>query len=156
MLMRRSSPMRSVPPIVLALASSAAIAASPAAAGGLIPAAGPWPAPIAGAANPLTGIPHALNGANATPNAQLRLWLVVGSRTRAAITRRSSDRTVVGGELRNRDTHRAISGATLTLIAEDVYVGQWVAVGNVRTSRRGRFRAVVPETARHLRIAVIY
>jgi hypothetical protein len=156
MLTRCSSPLRSVPPIVLALAGSAAIAAGPAAAAGLIPAAGSWPAPIAGAANPLTGTPYALNGANATPNAQLRLWLVVGGKTRTAITRRSSDRTVVRGELRNRDTHGAISGATLTLVAEDVYLGQWVAVGNVRTGRRGRFRVVLPETARHLRVAVIY
>jgi hypothetical protein len=148
--------MRSLVLIVLALAGSAAIAASPAAAGGLIPAAGPWPAPIAGAANPLIGTPHALNGANASPNAQLRVWLDVGGRTRTEITRRSSDRTMVRGELRNRDTRRAISGASLTLVAEDVYLGQWVAVGNLRTSRRGRFRAVLPETARHLRTAVIY
>jgi hypothetical protein len=148
--------MRSVPLIVLALASSVAIAPSPTAAAGLIPAPGPWPAPIAGAANPLTGTPNALNGASATPNAQLRVWLVVGGRTRTAIIRRLGDRTVVRGELRDRDTHRAISGATLTLVAQDVYFGQWVAVGNVRTSRRGQFRAVLPETARHLRVAVIY
>jgi hypothetical protein len=128
----------------------------PTAAAGLIPAAGPWPAPIAGAANPLIGTPYALNGANATASAQLRLWLVVGEMRQTAITRRVGDRTLVRGELRNRDTHRAISGAALTLVAEDVYLGQWVAVGNLRTSRRGRFRAVLPETARHLRIAVMY
>jgi hypothetical protein len=155
MLMRRSS-LRSVPPLVLALASSATIAGRPTAAAGLIPAAGPWPAPIAGAANPLTGTPYALNGANAAPNAQLRVWLVVGGRTRTAITRRMGDRAVVRGELRHRDAHRAISGAALTLVAEDVYLGQWVAVGNLRTSRRGRFHALLPETARHLRVAVIY
>jgi hypothetical protein len=155
-MLTRRSPMRSVPPIVLALASSATIAPSPAVAAGLIPVARPWPAPVVGAANPLTGTPYALNGANATPNAQLRIWLVVGGKTRTAITRRVGDRTVVRGALRNRDTHRAISGATLTLVAEDVYLGQWVAVGNLRTSRRGRFRAVLPETARHLRVAVIY
>jgi hypothetical protein len=149
--------MRSVPLIVLALASFATIGGGPAAAAGLIPATGPWPAPVVGAANPLTGTPYALNGANATPNAQLRLWLVFdGGRRRTAITRRSSDRTVVRGELRNRDTRRAIRGATLTLVAEDVYLSQWVAVGNLRTSRRGRFRAVLPKTARHLRVAVIY
>lgn len=156
MLTRRSSPMRSVAPIVLALASSAAIAPMPAAAAGLIPAAGPWPAPITGAANPLTSKPYALNGTNATANAQLRLWVVVGRRTRTAITRRVGYRTVVRGELRNRDTHRAISGATLTVVAQDVYLGQWIALGNLRTSRRGRFRAVLPGTARHLRTAVIY
>ena len=155
-MLTRRSPLRSVAPFVLALASSAAIAASPAAAAGLIPVAGPWPAPITGAANPLTGTPYALNGANATASAQLRVWLVVGGKARTAITRRVGDRTVVRGELRNRDTHHAIGRAALTLVAEDVYIGQWVAVGNVRTSRRGRFRAVLPETARHLRIAVIY
>jgi len=58
--------------------------------------------------------------------------------------------------MRNPDTRRAISGAMVTLVAQDVYASQWIAIGNFRTSRRGRFRAVVPATVRHLRVAVIY
>lgn len=155
MLTRRSSPPRIAQLIALALASTAAIAPARAAAG-LIPPVGPWPMPITGAANPLAGSPYVLNGSHATANAQLRSWLVVGGRAQTAITRRVGDRTVVGGELRNGDTRRAISDATLTLVAEDVYSGQWIAIGNLRTSQRGRFRGVLPVTARHLRVAVIY
>jgi len=140
----------------MALATAAAVATPSAAASGLVPQAGPWPAPIIGAANPLAGTLCMLNGADATTNAGLRIWLRVRGQAHTAITRPVGDRTVVRGELRNRDTHRAISGATLTLAVEDVYAGQWVAIGNARTSRRGRFRAVLPVTARHLRVAVLY
>jgi hypothetical protein len=153
-LTRRSSPARIGQ--TTALVCTAALAAAPAAAAGLIPPAGPWPAPVIGAANPLSGTPFVLNGVRATASARLRIWLVAGRRTPTAISRRAGDRTVVRGQLRNRDTPRAISGATLTLVAEDVYAAQWVAIGDVRTSRRGRFRAVLPATARHLRVAVIY
>jgi hypothetical protein len=141
---------------MIALGCGAAIVAVPVAAASLVPSAGPWPAPVIGEANPLIGTPYVLNGAQATANARLRIWLPVGGRARVAITHRVGDRTVVRGELRNSDTRRAISGATLTLVAEDVYVGRWVAIGDVRTSRRRRFRAVLPVTARHLRVAVIY
>jgi hypothetical protein len=154
MLTRRSSP-RIAQAIALAFVSTAAIAPAPAAAG-LIPAAGAWPAPITGAGSPLTGTPYVLNGAHATANARLGIWLSVGGKTGTAITRRVSERTMVGGELVNRDTYRAITGAAVTLVAEDVYVGQWVAIGSLRTDRDGRFRAVLPATARHLRVAVIY
>jgi hypothetical protein len=132
------------------------IAAASAAAASLVPPVGPWPAPVTGAANPLAGSVYVLNGAQATANARLRIWLPVSGSARVAITRPVGDRTVVRGDLRNRDTRRAISGATLALVAEDVHAGQWVAIGNVQTSRRGRFRAVLPVTARHLRVAVVY
>ena len=145
---------------VFAFAATAAVACSvavaPAASAGLIAPADPWPAPVAGAANPLIGTPYVLNGGHATANARLRLWLPARRVARVAITRAVGDRTVVRGELRNRDMHRAIGGATLTLVAEDVNVGRWVAIGNVRTSRRGRFRGVLPVTARHLRVAALY
>ncbi len=140
----------------MALATVAAVAPASAAAAGLVPQAGPWPAPIAGAANPLAGTPYVFNGADATTNARLRIWLRVRGKAHTAITRPIGDRTVVSGELRNRDAHRAISDAMLTLAAEDVYTGRWIAVGNVQTNRRGRFGAVLPVTARHLRVAVLY
>ena len=139
-----------------AFACSVAVAVAPAASAGLIVPAGPWPAPIVGAVNPLIGTPYVLNGAHATANARVRLWLPSRQRARVAATRAVGDRTVVRGDLRNLDTHRPIGGATVTLVAEDVNVGRWVAIGNVRTSRRGRFRGVLPVTARHLRVAVVY
>jgi hypothetical protein len=141
---------------MMALGCGAAIVAVPVAAARLVQSAGAWPAPVIGEANPLIGSPYVLNGAQATANARLRIWLSAGGRARVAITRRVGDRTAVRGELRNRDTRRAISGATLTIVEEDVYVGRWVAIGNARTSRRGHFRAALPDTARHLRVAVIY
>lgn len=154
-MLTRHPQVRRIAPAI-ALGWVAAIALAPAAAASLIPPVGPWPAPVTGAANPLAGSRYVLNGAQATANARLRIWLSTGRRTRVAITRAVGDRTVVRGELRNRDTRRAISGATLTLVAEDVWADQWVALGNVQTSRRGRFRAVLPATARHLRVAVVY
>jgi hypothetical protein len=141
---------------VIALGCAAAIVAAPVAAARLVPSAGAWPAPVIGEVNPLIGSPYVFNGAQATANARLRIRLSAGGRARVAITRPVGDRTVVRGDLRNSDTRRAISGATVTLIAEDVHIGQWVAIGNARTSRRGRFRAVLPVTARHLRVAVVY
>jgi hypothetical protein len=154
MLTRHPRVLRIAPAI--ALGWVVAIAAALAAAASLIPPIGPWPAPVTGVANPLAGTPYVLNGAQATANARLRIWLPASGRARVAITRPVGERTVVRGDLRNRDTRRAISGATLTLVAGDVYADQWVALGNVQTSRRGRFRAVLPVTARHLRVAVVY
>jgi hypothetical protein len=154
MLTRRPSVCRLVG--MIALGCGAAIVAVPGAAASLVPSVGPWPTPVIGEANPLNGTPYVLNGVQATANARLRIWLPAGGRARVATTRPVGDRTVVRGELRNRDTRRAIRGATVTLVAEDVYTGRWFAIGNVRTSRRGRFRAVFPVTARHLRIAVVY
>jgi len=141
---------------MIALGCGAAIVAVPVAAASLVPSAGAWPALVMGEANPLIGTQYVLNGAQATANARLRIWLPAGGRARVAITRPVGGRTAVRGDLRNRDTRRAISGATVTIVAEDAYVGRWVALGNVRTSRRGRFRAALPVTARHLRVAVIY
>ena len=143
---------------MIALGGGAVIVAVPvaAAAASVVPSAGAWPAAVIGEANPLIGTQYVLNGAHATANAQLRIWLPAGGRARVAITRSVGNRTAVRGELRNDDTRRAISGATVTIVAQDVYVGRWVALGNVRTSRRGLFRAVLPVTARHLRVAVVY
>jgi hypothetical protein len=140
----------------IALGWVTAIAAASAALASLVPPVGLWPAPVIGVANPLADSVYVLNGAQATANARLRLWLLASGRVRLAITRPVGERTVVRGELRNRDTRRAIRGATVTLVAEDVYVGRWFAIGDVRTSRRGRFRAVLPVIARHLRVAVVY
>lgn len=122
----------------------------------LIPPPGPWPTSVTGAANPLTGTPFALNGSHATANASLRVWLSSGRRRVTAMTRTVGQRTVLRGRLRNRDTRRSIAGATLTVAAQDVYApGSWFAVTNVRTSRRGRFRAVLPP-GYHRRAAVLY
>ncbi|MDP8908903.1 MAG: hypothetical protein M3N47_07245, partial [Chloroflexota bacterium] len=59
------------------------------------------------------------------------------------------------GRLRNRDTRRSISGATLTLAVQNVYAQDWTAVANVRTNRRGTFRAIIGP-GYHRRAAVLY
>ena len=121
----------------------------------LIPPPGPWPTSIVGAANPLTGTPYVYNGGYATGNASLRVWLPVGRHRRSSVTRTIGGRTTVRGRLRNRDSRRSISGATVTLTTQSVYGGAWYAVVNVRTNRKGRFRAILPP-GHHRRVAVIY
>lgn len=138
----------------LAAGLTAALVPVPAHAG-LIAAPGPWPVPVAGAVNPLIGSPHAFNGGHATGNAQLRVWLPVGRSQRASITRTIGGRTIVRGRLLNRDTRRSISGATVTLVAHTLDGGSWTAIENVRTTRRGTFRAVLPP-GHHRRAAVLY
>lgn len=143
--------------LVVALAATLGAGFIPAPADAkLIPPPGPWPTTVTGAANPLTGTPFAFNGSHATANASLRVWLSSGRRRVTAITRTVGQRTVVRGRLRNRDTRRSIAGATLTVAAQDVYApSSWLAVTNVRTNRRGQFRAVLPP-GYHRRAAVLY
>jgi hypothetical protein len=133
----------------------AALASGPADAR-LIPAPGPWPSAVSGAANPLVGTASFFNGSNATTNASLRVWLPSQHRRRTAVTRTVGDSTVIRGRLRNRDTGRAIGGATLTLAAQNVYDPvAWAAVTTVQTSRRGTFRAVLGP-GHHRRAALLY
>lgn len=137
------------------VAAAAAIAPSSAAAK-LIPPPGPWPTDVAGATNPLTGTAFAWNGGNATANASLRVWLPSGHRRRTTITRTIGRHTVLRGRLRNRDTRRSISGATLIVAVQNVYEPTtWTAVTSVRTSRRGNFRALLAP-GYHRRAAVLY
>jgi len=139
-----------------ALAAGALSALAPSTApAAIIPAPGPWPTGIIGAANPLIGTPFALNGSNATGNADLRVWLSHGGRHRGAVTRIVGDSTVIRGRLRNRDTRRSIAGATLTLAAQDVSTPDWNAVANTRTNRHGNFRVVLGP-GYHRRVGVIY
>jgi hypothetical protein len=140
---------------VVVLASAAGALAPAAANAKLIPPAGPWPTNVIGAANPLTGTPFVYNGGFATGNASLRVWLPVRGKRRSAVTRTIGGRTIVRGRLRNRDNHRSISGATVTLATQSVYGGPWYAVGNFRTNRKGRFRAVLLP-GHHRRTAVLY
>ena len=121
----------------------------------LLAPAGPWPAPIVGAHNPLTGTPFVFNGGYATANASLRVWLPYGSSRRVAITRAVGGRVVVRGRLRNRDNRRAISGAALQLAAQNAAGGDWQLIAAAATNRRGRFRAVLPPGPSR-RVAVLY
>jgi hypothetical protein len=141
----------------LALISTAAIVASAPAAthAKLLPPPGPWPAPVVDATNPLTGSPLVVNGAYATLNATLRVWLQAGSAHRSALTRAFGARTVVRGRLRNRDNRRSISGAIVQLAVQDVRGSDWRLVGFARTSRTGRFRVVLPPGPTR-RVAVLY
>ena len=153
-------PRPSVPPargltIAAALAGVAMLAPAPASAG-LIPPPGSWPTEVPGATNPLVGTAFVFNGGNATANVSLRVWLPSRHRRRTALTRTVGHSTVIRGRMRNRDTRRSIAGATLTVVAQDVYAPtSWVALSNVRTSRRGLFRAVVGP-GYHRRVAVLY
>jgi hypothetical protein len=141
--------------VLLTLSAAAALTPPTASAIRLIPPPGPWPTTVSGASNPLTGTPFVFNGGHATANARLAVWLPVGRQRRAAITRTIGGRTVIRGRLRNRDTGRSISGATLTVAAQDVYGGEWIAVGSARANRRGRFRAVLG-AGMHRRVAALY
>jgi len=141
--------------IALLTAAAATAAAAPPSSAKLIPLPTPWPAAVNGATNPLAGTAFTLNGAQATANAKLRVWLPVGRAHRQAVTHTIGRWTVVRGRLTNRDTRRSISGATVTLAAQVVYGGDWSAVAYARTNRRGRFRAVLPP-GHNRRIAVLY
>ncbi|MCA1679915.1 MAG: hypothetical protein LC777_13695 [Actinobacteria bacterium] len=132
------------------------MAALPTAAhGSLVAPPGPWPTTVVGATSPLTVTPFVFNGAHATANASLRVWLPHRRAHRVAITRQVGRRIVVRGRLRNRDTHRSISTAALQLAAQDAAGGDWQLIGMVLTNRRGRFRAVLPPGPSR-RIAVLY
>jgi hypothetical protein len=122
---------------------------------GLIPPPGPWPVAVGGAANPLAGTPLVANGANATTNASLRVWLVDGRKQRTTITRPIGRPTTVAGRLRNRDTRRSIARAIVTLVAQNVYHEEWAVVANALTDRKGRFRVTLP-SAYHRRAAIVY
>lgn len=144
------------PKRVGALISATAAAATPAVAHAtLLAPAGPWPAPVAGATNPLIGTPFVFNGGQATPNASLRVWLPHGSSRRMAITRTIGGRTVVRGRLRSRDSRRSISGATVQLAAQNTDGGDWYVAAVARTTRKGGLRAVLPPGPTR-RVAVIY
>jgi hypothetical protein len=141
--------------LVAALATTATAITAPSAHAQLLPPPGPWPAPVAGAANPLTGTPLTVNGDHATTDASLHVWLPFHRSRRAAITRTIGGRTVIRGRLRNRDDQHSISGAALQIAAQLVDRGDWFIAGVVRTNRRGEFRAVLPTGLTH-RIAALY
>jgi len=141
--------------LLAAAATAAAVIPAPPAGANLIPPPTPWPVPVTGATNPLTGTAFPLNGGQATANAKLRVWLPVGRAHREAITRTIGGRTIVRGRLTNRDSRHSINGATVTLAAQVVYGGEWLAVAHTHTNRRGRFRAVLPP-GHNRRVAVLY
>jgi len=122
---------------------------------GLIPPAGTWPTDVTGAANPLIGTPFVFNGAHATANAELRVWLPSRGRRVSVLTRTVGFPTRIAGRLRNRDTRRSIVGATVTIAQQDVYRPEWTAIGNLQTDRRGYFRGSI-SPGYHRRIAVLY
>lgn len=140
-----------------ALALLAATTAAPATAhAALLPPEGPWPAPVANASNPLAGTPFAVNGADATPNASLGVWLPVGTSRQLEVTRTFGARTIVRGRVRNRDTQRSISGATVQLAANNVNEGgSWYLAGVAQSDRSGGFRAVLPAGPTR-RVAALY
>jgi|GEM_PF-6240233 len=138
------------------LAGAVALLVAAPAQSALIPAPGPWPTDVIGATNPLIATAFSVNGADATANAALNVWLPSRGHRLTAITRTVGQSTVIRGRLRNRDNHHSISGATVTLVDQsNVYAPEWTTVANARTNRRGEFRAVLPP-GYHRRAAVIY
>ena len=137
------------------ISAAAAIAPGPARAA-LIPAPGPWPTNVSGATNPLLGTPLALNGTNATANAQLRVWLPSARRRLTTVTRTVGQATVVRGQLRSRDTKLPIGAATLTVAIQNVYAPtEWTAITTVHTNRNGDLRTVIGP-GYHRRVALLY
>lgn len=141
--------------LCLAVLTLAAATAPSAASGALIPAPGPWPTDIVGATNPLVGTAFVLNGANATGNANLQLWLPFNRQRRNSITTTPSRNVVVQGRLTSRDNRHSIAGATVTVVTQYVYRPEWTTVINLVTDRRGNFAARVG-AGYHRRFAVIY
>jgi hypothetical protein len=121
----------------------------------LLPPPGPWPAPVVGATNPLLGSPSIANGGHASANVSLRVWLPAGRQRRSAITRPIGWGTVVRGRLRDRISGRSISAATLQLAAQNGDGGDWYLAGIARTTRKGRFRALLPPGPTR-RVAILY
>ena len=116
---------------------------------------GPWPTDIVGAANPLAGTPFLINGANATGNADLRIWLPAGRRRLTTLTTTATKNVVVEGRLASRDNRGAIVGATVTVVTQNVHAPEWTPVINLVTDAQGRFAARVG-AGYHRRFAVIY
>jgi hypothetical protein len=121
----------------------------------LIPPASPWPAGVLNAGNPLWGSPYTANGANASANTKVRVWLPVGRSHRTVITRTVGARTVVRGNLTNLDTHTWVTGATVILCVQSVYGGEWQSAGTAVTSSHGQFRLVLPPGYAR-RVGVVY
>lgn len=141
-------------PAAALVAAGGIVLATPAHAR-LIPPPSPWPAGVLNAGNPLWGSPFTANGANATANAKVRVWLPVGRSHRTIITRTVDAHTVVRGSLTNLDRHTRIAGGTVILCVQSVYGGDWQSAGTGVTSSRGQFRLVLPPGYAR-RVAVVY
>ncbi len=139
----------------LAIAVCAAAATlSATAQASLLPPAGPWPAPVAGATNPLVGTAYAVNGANATSDAVLRVWFLPGHR-HTTISRPAGFTSLLGGSLRGFPADKPINGAELTVVAQDASSPGWQLVAYTRTDTRGYFRYRLPAGPSR-RVAVLY
>lgn len=150
--------MSTIPRVAVTLATSVAVGVSADVADArLLAPAGSWPTAVA-APNPVAASPSMLNGAHASANASLRVWLPKANARLTVIRRRIGGRTVVRGRLQNRDTRRSISAATVQLVAQPAgpsSTGGWSLVDVARTTRKGTFRAVLPAGATR-RVAVVY
>jgi hypothetical protein len=102
----------------------------------------PWPAPVAGAENPLGQMGLADNGVTATSEAWLRLW--VGAH-RMLITRRIGARTFVHGRLTSHTDRHGIAGAGIIVVREIADRPGWTVVGLVATNKHGSFWYRVPK-----------
>lgn len=135
------------------IAATAALAVPAVAHAELLPPPGPWPAPVPGASNPLSGTQLAFNGAAATPNATLRIWLPAG---RSALTRPAGTRTVLRGQLRDTMSWRPVSGAIVQLAANNASdSADWYLTAVTQTNPNGEFGALLPAGPTR-RVAAVY
>lgn len=122
---------------------------------GMLPPPGLWPAPVVGATNPLAGTAATANGAPASADVALGVWLPSRQRRRAVITRTIGEPIVVRGRLRDRASRRSIRAATVQLAAQSVSGGDWYLAGVTSTNRKGGFKAILPPGPTR-RVAILY
>ncbi len=120
----------------------------------LLPPAGPWPAPVPASTNPLIGSPYAVNGANATSDAVLRVWFLLGRR-QSTISRPAGFTALLEGSLQGLPADRPINGAELTIVVQDEASPAWHAIAYTRTDTRGYFHIRLPAGSSR-RVAVLY
>lgn len=115
-----------------------------------------WPTAVEGAENPLLGTPYAANGRGATADASIRLAFVGrDGRERRAVTSTAGGRPLLRGLLTNAQ-NRPIAGAVVILAREVADRPGWRAVGRLRTSPEGRFRALLSPGWAPRRIGAVY
>jgi hypothetical protein len=115
-----------------------------------------WPAPIAGGENPLLGSPWTRNGRGATPDARLEIALAGPGGTLArTATRPAGARPLLRGRLLGA-RGGPIAGALVIVAREVADRPGWRAVARVRTSSRGRFRALLSPGWASRRLGAVY
>lgn len=128
----------------------------------IIAPAGPWPAPVQGAVNPLLGTPFTANGVNPGPpqSSQVRVWFPGG---RTDITRKLGRGLTLHGDVVNTFLSGGrVTGALVQIVAQYAVAPapgsppfEWNVIAVAYTDQRGRFRVRLGADW-HRRIAALY